>query len=134
MLPMVEKYPDTQFTFLYAPYPITRHMVIQEKRPSINDDRLQVKLVIFNDLEKYKNAEVYDFQDNADITFNVGNYIDRSHYFPYINDLLLEEMATSKPIQSEKEYKEKVESFASQLKNFSYDQLKEKSLHATSNK
>lgn len=133
MLPMLEKYPNTKFTFLYTPYPITRHMVIQNQKPDINEDRLQTKLAIFNELKKYKNAEVYDFQDEADITFNVGNYIDRSHYFPYINDQLLEIMATTEPIQSEKEYKEKVERFLAQLKNFSYDQLKEQPLHASNN-
>lgn len=133
MLPMLKKYPDTQFTFLYTPYPITRHMIIQEKMPSINQDRLQAKLEIYNELENYQNAAVYDFQDEAEITFNVGNYIDRSHYFPFINDLLLEKMATTEPIQSEGEYKEKVKKLSAQLKNFSYDQLKEQPLTASKN-
>ena len=128
---IVEKYPETKFTFFYAPYPITRHMVIQLQKPEINEDRLQTKLAIYKELKNDKNIEVYDFQDEADITFNVGNYIDRSHYFPYINDILLQKMATEKPIQSEKEYKEKVESLSDQLENFSYDQLKEQPRHAS---
>ncbi|WP_423408264.1 hypothetical protein AABM38_21870 [Heyndrickxia sp. MSNUG] len=131
MLKMVEDNPDTKFTFFYAPYPIARHMSIQFKKPEINEDRLQTKLEVFKELRNHKNTEVYDFQDNAEITFNVGNYMDRSHYFPYINDQLLEEMATTKPIQSEKEYKEKVARFSAQLKNFSYDQLKEQPLTAS---
>lgn len=134
MMYMVEKYPDTKFTFFYAPYPITRHMVIEFQKPDINEDRLQTKLAIFNELKNLKNIEVYDFQDEAEITFNVGNYIDRSHYLPYINDILLEKMASENPMQSEKEYKEKVESLSEQLDNFSYDQLKEQPLHASKNK
>lgn len=133
MLPMLKKYPDTKFTFLYTPYPITRHMIIQEKMPSINQARLQAKLEIYDELKKHQNAVVYDFQDDEEITFNVGNYIDRSHYFPYINDLLLDKMATTTPIQSEEEYKEKVQNLSTQLENFSYNQLKENSLHASKN-
>jgi hypothetical protein len=133
MLPMLKKYPDTEFTFLYTPYPITRHMIIHEKMPSINEARLQAKLEIFDELKEYQNAVVFDFQDEADITFNVGNYIDRSHYFPYINDLLLEKMATTKPIQSEGEYQAKIERFSEQLNNFSYDQLKEQPITASKN-
>ncbi|MBT2643595.1 hypothetical protein J7I80_15240 [Bacillus sp. ISL-41] len=131
MLPMIKKYPDTKFTFMYTPYPITRHMIIQEDKPGINEARLEAKLKIYEELQKFNNAVVYDFQDDADITFNVGNYIDRSHYFPYINDLLLEKMAATKPIQSMEEYEKKVENLSSQLENFSYDQLKEKPLHVS---
>ena len=126
ILNTVKKNPDIQFTFFYSPYPITRHMVIQEHAPEINRARLEAKLEIFKELEKMKNVAVYDFQDQKEITFNVANYMDRSHFFSYINDWMLAEMSKNQPIRTEQEYRNLVRNLIDQLENFSYVQLEER--------
>lgn len=125
MLEMVRANPDVEFTFFYTPYPITRHNVIQEVEPDINKDRLETKLVIYEELSKFANVKVYDFQDEKEITFNVANYMDRSHYFSFINEWMLEQMATTEPIQSIEQYRAKVESLWEQLEGFARGQLME---------
>jgi hypothetical protein len=123
MLDMVLAHPHVKFTFFYTPYPITRHNVIQEVEPSINKDRLETKLFIFEELSRFKNVEVYDFQDEKEITFNVANYMDRSHYFSFINEWMLEQMAATEPIQTREEYLTKIENLKEQLEGFAQGQL-----------
>jgi hypothetical protein len=125
MLEMVRKHPDVEFIFFYTPYPITRHIVIQENTPKINEDRLAAKLIIFEELSQYDNAKVYDFQDEKKITFNVANYMDRSHYFSFINEWMLEQMAKKEPIQSQDEYAKKIQNLWEQLQEYSPQQLVE---------
>jgi hypothetical protein len=125
ILDMVKKHPDIQFTFFYTPYPITRHVVVDESDSTITNERLNTKLAVFDELKEYKNAEVFDFQDEQDVTFNVGNYMDRSHYFPYINEWMLKEMANKESIGSHSVYEAKVKNFREQIKNFSVSQLRE---------
>jgi tellurite resistance-related uncharacterized protein len=131
MLEMVKQNPDVEFTFFYTPYPITRHIVIQETAPQINQDRLDTKLEIFNELSHYKNVKVYDFQDEKEITYNVANYMDRSHYFSFINEWMLEQMATNDPIQTAEDYTDKVNNLWKQLKAFTPRQLVENNEQVT---
>jgi hypothetical protein len=131
MLEMVKANPNVEFTFFYTPYPITRHNVIQEVEPEINEDRLESKLVIFDKLSDYENVEIFDFQDEKEITFNVANYMDRSHYFSFINEWMLGQMATTEPIQSMEQYRDKVENLWEQLEEFARGQLMEKTTDKT---
>jgi hypothetical protein len=125
MLALVRKHPDIQFTFFYTPYPVTRHVVVDDAAPVITDDRLKVKLEVYKEIQAYANAEVFDFQDEQSITFNVGNYMDRSHYFASINQWMLDQMASKEPILSLSEYKEKTEDMRRQIRGFSFEQLVE---------
>lgn len=126
MLDLVKENPDIQFTFLYTPYPVTRHVVVDENAPSITEERMKTKVEVFKELSHYENAEVYDFQDEEQITFNVGNYMDRSHYFTYINDWMLKQMVENEPIQNLNEYNVKIERLTDQIRNFNSTLLVEK--------
>ncbi|MGM0792333.1 MAG: hypothetical protein ACQEUD_19725 [Bacillota bacterium] len=134
MLSMAKKHPDIEFTFFYTPYPITRHVVVDEGKPVITADRLQVKKDIFKELDSLGNVEVYDFQDESEITFNVSNYMDRSHYFPYVNDWMLDEMSKGNSIKTMAVYDRKISNMREQIKNFKYAQLKENSGETAMNK
>jgi hypothetical protein len=131
---MAKKHPDIEFTFFYTPYPITRHVVVDEGKPVITADRLQVKKDIFKELDALGNVKVYDFQDESAITFNVSNYMDRSHYFPYVNEWMLDEMSKGNSIKSLAEYDQKISKMREQIKNFKYAQLKENSSETAMNK
>jgi hypothetical protein len=131
MLDMVKQNPNVEFTFFYTPYPITRHNIIQQVDPDINKDRLAAKLDIYKVLSKYNNVKVYDFQDEKEITFNVANYMDRSHYFSFINEWMLGQMATTEPIRSMDQYRNKVENLWDQLEGFAQRQLLEEKTDTT---
>ncbi|OYD57751.1 hypothetical protein CGZ90_13915 [Fictibacillus aquaticus] len=125
VLPVVEEHEDVRFTFLYTPYPVTRHVAVYNSTPEMMEGRLQFKRDVYNQLSELENADLYDFQDEASITFNLGNYMDRSHYFTYINEWMLDYMAKKPAIQSKDEYEKKIDSLEDQVEKFEFDQLTE---------
>jgi hypothetical protein len=125
VLPVVEKHKDVKFTFLYTPYPVTRHVAVYNSTPEMMEGRLKFKRDVYAVLSQLKNTKVYDFQDEQSITFNLGNYMDRSHYFMYINEWMLDYMAEKPAIQSRGEYEEKIDSLMMQVQQFEWKQLTE---------
>ncbi|MFC0236501.1 hypothetical protein [Fictibacillus phosphorivorans] len=123
VLPVVEKNKDVRFTFLYTPYPVTRHIAVYNSSPEMMEGRLKFKRDVYDALSQLKNTEIYDFQDEQSITFNLGNYMDRSHYFMYINEWMLDYMAEKHSIQSKEEYHEKIDSLKMQVQHFEWKQL-----------
>ncbi|MDN3019012.1 hypothetical protein PH210_22840 [Paenibacillus sp. BSR1-1] len=125
VIPLVKAHPNTKFTFFYAPYPIYNHVSFYKKNKEYLTERLKFKKEVFDLMHKYPNVELYDFQDMHDITFNIDNYQgDTVHYYNFINNWIIDYLATHKPVQSEKEYVAKLQNFEHQITNFDVLQLK----------
>ncbi|MFK9090231.1 hypothetical protein [Bacillus salipaludis] len=128
VISLVEAHPNTKFTLFYAPYPIYNHVSFYKKNPDYLTERMKFKKAVFELAQKYPNVEIYDFQDEKEITFNIGNYQgDQVHYYNYINNWIIDYMAKNKPVQSGKEYAVKLQNLEKQIKNFDSNQLKTES-------
>ncbi len=122
--PMIRENEDVHFTFFFAPYSIPGQV------KSFNDnanfqDRLDFKRWLFKTLSKYEHVSLYDFQAFDEITYDLSNYMDTSHYFSFVNDELMEYMASHPPIQSMEEYEEEIRKLEDQVMNLTVDQLRE---------
>lgn len=88
VLPYLEAHPDTEFLFFFPPYSLA--MWYQFYRSGTMAYHLSQKEAIVKALLPYANAKVYDFQARTDWITDLDNYIDASHYGPWINAAMAE--------------------------------------------
>ena len=119
VLELAEKYPDTKFTLFFAPYPIYNHVISYKTHPDYLTERIKFKTEVYKLISEYDNIELYDFQDEEQITFNIANYYgDGVHYYHAINNWMIDYFAKEPPIQSLDEYNQKLNRFKEQVSNF----------------
>lgn len=124
MVPLMKENPDVEFIFFYAPYPITNHLHFYNENNSITSERFKVKKEIFQLISEYPNVKVYDFQHHGHITHNVSNYMsDAIHYYPSINEYIIDYISDNEPIHSLEEYQAINEELYNQIKTFSKAKL-----------
>jgi hypothetical protein len=85
ILSLVEAYPDVKFLIYYPPYSILRHVYWRETNPERYAHQLVMKEWMYAEFSRHPNVEVYDFQTEADWTFDLDNYKDMSHHHQDIN-------------------------------------------------
>ena len=90
-LPYVQQHPDTEFIFFFPPYSLAQWYKFYQTG-SLNYHLTQKEALIAA-LLPYENVRIYDFQAETDWILNLDNYIDASHYGPWINDAMVEAVA-----------------------------------------
>ncbi|WP_227394422.1 hypothetical protein [Jeotgalibacillus aurantiacus] len=121
---VLEENPDTTFTFFYAPYPVYNHYRFYQIHPEYLKERLAFKEEVFEILSEYDNAELYDFQDDREITFDIGNYMgDAVHYYEFVNEHIIDTIANEEPVTSKDEYAAKLQNLRQQILEFDIAQL-----------
>lgn len=87
---IIHENPDKIFYIFYPPYSILafKDMYSQGYLDSI----LRFKTYVFMSLLKYSNVKIYDFQVAEEITCNLNNYRDLTHYHQRINTWMLEQI------------------------------------------
>lgn len=91
ILPFVTAHPETEFLFFFPPYSLVRWYNFY--REGEMEYHLAQKAALVEALLPYKNVKIYDFQAQTDWILNLNNYIDASHYGPWINDAMVEHIA-----------------------------------------
>ncbi|MEW9053544.1 MAG: hypothetical protein AB2392_20455 [Neobacillus sp.] len=125
VIELVKQHPNTTFTLFYAPYPIYNHVTFYKKHPAYLAERLKFKEEVFKLSKELPNVEIYDFQDMDEVTFNIENYQgDQVHYYDFVNNWMIDYIAKNSPVQSEKEYANKLDNLKNQIANFNTSQLK----------
>ena len=90
-LAFIQAHPDTEFIFFFPPYSLA-HWYLFYKSASF-EYHLTQKAALTQALLPYENVKIYDFQAELDWILNLDNYIDSSHYGPWINDAMVEAVA-----------------------------------------
>ena len=91
ILPYVEGHPDTEFIFFFPPYSLVNWYRFYQLGDM--EYHLTQKAAFVKALLPYENVRIYDFQARTDWILNLNNYIDASHYGPWINDAMVEHVA-----------------------------------------
>ena len=91
ILPYVKDHPDTEFIFFFPPYSLVNWYNFYKL--GAMDYHLMQKAAFVDALLPYENVKIYDFQARTDWILNLDNYIDASHYGPWINDAMVEHVA-----------------------------------------
>ncbi|WP_081393956.1 stalk domain-containing protein [Paenibacillus odorifer] len=88
--PLLEEYPDVQFYFYYPPYSVMRQVAWSASNPVRFNNQLFMRQWIFEQFEQFPNVKLYDFQAEADWTFNLDLYKDLSHHNGEVNTWIAE--------------------------------------------
>lgn len=83
----ITAHPDTEFIFFFPPYSIA-HWYDFYARGSLQSQLTQ-KEAIVKALLPYDNVQIYDFQARTDWICDLDNYIDATHYGPWINEQIV---------------------------------------------
>lgn len=94
IVPYIEAHPDTEFIFFFPPYSVVRWYNFYESG-MLNDHHMQ-KEAIIGRLLPYDNVRIFDFQAETEWICNLDNYIDDGHYGPWINDAMIEAIASDR--------------------------------------
>lgn len=84
ILPFIQDHPDTEFIFFFPPYSVAKWYEFY--RLGQLEYHLGQKVAVAEALLSYENVKVFDFQAETAWITNLDNYIDSSHYGPWIND------------------------------------------------
>ena len=90
-IPFVKEHPDTEFIFFFPPYSLAHWYSFYTQ--SAFEYYLTQKAAVVQALLPYENVKIYDFHAELDWILNLDNYIDASHYGPWINDAMVEAVA-----------------------------------------
>ena len=97
VLSLIESHPDVKFLIYYPPYSILRHVFWRETNPERYERQLAMKEWMFAEFSRYPNVEVYDFQTEAEWTFNLDYYKDMSHHHQDINTRIAQAIGRRDP-------------------------------------
>jgi len=92
VLRIVREHPEIEFHFFYPPYSILRFQLWYEYQRQRFDNQMAIKLYIYEQLSRYPNVHIHDFQSESEITHQLTYYKDVSHYSQAINEYIIEHM------------------------------------------
>jgi hypothetical protein len=84
-----KEYPEIEFVLFFPPYSILSWLKIEKLNQDDVDKYLQFRRFIVRECDMLKNVKVFDFQAVAEITHDLNNYYDVTHYSHNTNQLLL---------------------------------------------
>jgi hypothetical protein len=91
LAPLIEKYPNTRFTFVYAPYAILVWMDFDQR------GQLEVTLSfrewLVERTHRYANVEIFDFHAEPSIVLDLDHFTDIYHYSPKLSKGIIEAMS-----------------------------------------
>ena len=91
LVPLIEKYPGTRFSFVYAPYAILVWMDFEQR------GQLEITLAfrewLFERTRRYANVEIFDFHAEPSIVMDLDHFTDIYHYSPKLSRGIIQAMA-----------------------------------------
>lgn len=118
VLPVVAEHPDVEFIFFYPPYSIYWNIRAHKQSKDYIQEVEATKKAIYELLSPYDHVRIYDFQDRKEITFEISHYFDIAHYFPYINEWIIDAIAEEAPLSSPEEAARHAENLTRQVLEF----------------
>ena len=112
---ILEKYKDKQIILFFPPYSIIAYKNMVEEETI--QKYLAFKKFLVEETSKYSNIKLYDFQDIKEITHNLNNYGDKSHYSPEVSQKLVDFIKEDKYRVTSENVVERIRNLEFQLKN-----------------
>lgn len=105
-----------KYYIFFPPYSMLyfKHLEIEGQL----EDLLQFKEYLFSILIKYPNIQIYDFQIAKNITHNLNNYKDITHYHQRINTWMLEQIKLNNYLVTSENMEQKVKNLKNQIKEY----------------
>ncbi len=121
IIPFIESNPDTEFTFMFVPYSMLywyREIAIGSYEECVKAVELAIQTLI-----EYDNVSVYYFRNDTDITTNLDNYKDHSHYSSKINSYMCKAIANGENKLTKDNYRQELDEFKKFTAEYDYEAL-----------
>jgi len=115
VIPLVERHPEVQYYFFHPPYSILYWINADKYRLGTF---LEFKRYVFSRTRGLQNVKVFDFQDIGDITLNLDNYKDYSHYSPDVSKFIIDAISKNQYLVTDDNAEEKISRIESQVRRF----------------
>lgn len=119
ILPVAEKYPDTDFYLFYSPYSILYWDSLE--RDGTMKAQLEAEGMVTDMLLGFENVHLFSFFENTELITNLDNYRDKEHYISDINSYILEQMSRGNYEITKENQAEHMEFMRQFYLNFDYD-------------
>jgi len=93
LLSLIKDHPETEFILFYPPYSILTFY--DWSKNGVLKSSIAFKHYVFEQIKKYDNVKLYDFQVAKEIILDLDNYRDYSHYHQKINTQILKEIKSN---------------------------------------
>lgn len=94
LIPFIEAHPETRFDIFFPPYSAAEWATMESKGQL--EPMLRARGLCYDALSGYANVTIYDFAAREDWTLNLNNYKDSLHYGQWINDAIVEDIASGR--------------------------------------
>lgn len=111
------EYPDVDFYYFFTPYSAA-WWATQNVCRQVEAEKLVIELLL-----QYPNVHLYSFNNRTDITTDLNNYMDSSHYGQWVNSLMLKWMRDGKYLLTEDNYLEYLDDELCFYTSFNYECL-----------
>ncbi|MDD2698423.1 MAG: hypothetical protein PHF17_06440 [Arcobacteraceae bacterium] len=111
-LEIIKSNPQIHFTIFFPPYSILTFKIFEERAQL--DDVLNFKKYIYTHLLNCKNVTMYDFQIAKEITTNLNNYKDVSHYHQKINSWILQQIKENNYLVTKRNFEDNLQNLQKQ--------------------
>lgn len=115
-LSIVQNNPNIKFIFFYPPYSILEYR--RWYKNGTLEDILKFKKHVISQLGILNNVEVYDFHSASEITTNLDNYKDFSHYHQNINHWIVDKIKEKKFLVTNQNIDEHLQNLREQIQNY----------------
>lgn len=124
VISLAKEHPETTFLYFFPPYSAVWWGSLKEEGTllkQIQAERLAAQMM----LEETDNIEVYSFNLNTDLVFNLDNYKDAGHYGPQVNSQILNWIADGEGRITGDNLEEYIQKETELYLNYDYNRLLE---------
>lgn len=124
IMPHIRDNPQIQFYIFYPPYSILAW--INTSEDGLLEDALAMNRYVFESTKRFKNVKIFNFQDAGDITLDLENYRDPTHYSPAINELIIDSIAMDAYLMTEENAQGHFDRLREQIREYEVKLLKKR--------
>ena len=115
---LAEEYPNVQFYCFFPPY--SAKWWQEELESGRLDRQIETERIVIEELLRYRNIWVYSFNNMTNITTDLNNYKDATHYGDWINSLMVRYMYEDRGLLTAENYKTYLEEEKEFYSTFDY--------------
>ncbi|HHV97150.1 MAG TPA: hypothetical protein GXX37_11890 [Clostridiaceae bacterium] len=116
LLDLIKSNPETEFILFYPPFSILMHKFLDNR--GLFDEEIKLKQYIYENTKNLHNVKIYDFQDIKEITHNLDNYSDMSHYSIEINEYIINSIAKEQHLVNDSNIEQKLNNLIKQVEEY----------------
>ena len=118
---LAEEHPDITFIYFFPPYSMAYWMTLKENGNL--EKQLDAERIVIEQLLQCNNIKLFSFNTHTEITANLDNYFESTHYGSWINSQILQLIAKKDGLITATNYEEYLAQERELLTTYNYSEL-----------